>query len=105
MQSDHLCEKISVIVRRRSLRAAEYETVVARLLRTASTGLSSRLLSSDALGRELIVRERVSRSRSDSDPDNDDMETLAGDARETPSSAKAECIDTFRLLELLSCCC
>ena len=93
-----------MIVRRRSLRAAEYDTVVAKLRRTASTGLSSpRLLSNDALGRELIVRERVSRSLSDSEPDKDEM--FAAGSRESPSSANADCMDTFRLLAPLSCCC
>ena len=63
-----------MIVRRRSFRAAEYDTVVAKLLRTASTGLASpRVVSIDARGRALIVLERDSRSLSlslsDSDPD------------------------------------
>ena len=92
-----------MIVRRRSLRAAEYDTVVARLLRTASTGLSvPRLLSRDALGRELIVLDRF--SRSDSEPDWEEMGAAGVRARDD-TSANAELKDTFRLFAPLSCCC
>ena len=77
-----------MIVRRRSFRAVEYDTVVARLRRTASTGLSSpgRLSSSDARGRVLIVRERV--SLSDSEPDCDEIGAAGASAG--GSSANAE---------------
>lgn len=76
---------------------------MARLRRTASTGLDSppRLFSSDALGRELIVRDRV--SLSDSEPDRE--ETGAAGERPVDSSANAELRDTLRLLAPLSCCC
>lgn len=107
----HLCVKISVIVRRRSFRAAEYDTVVAKLLRTASTGLSgARLFSNDALGRELIVLDRFWFSLSDSDPDWDEIgpaagrsETAAGAGDERSANAARK--DTFRFLAPLSCCC
>lgn len=100
-----------MIVRRRSLRAAEYDTVVAKLLRTASTGLASpRFVSTDTLGRTLIVLERdslsLSLSLSDSDPDwGDEMAADGERVGATVRSAKMELKDTLRFLAPLSCCC
>lgn len=102
-----------MIVRRRSLRAAEYETVVAKLLRTASTGLASPrpIVSTDTLGRALIVLERdslslSSLSLSDSNPDWGDEMAAAGESvGARVRSAKMELKDTLRFLAPLSCCC
>lgn len=98
-----------MIVRRRSLRAAEYDTVVAKLLRTASTGLASpRVVSIDTLGRALIVLERDSRSLSLSDSDPDWGDEIAADGERVGAMvwlAKMELKDTLRFLAPLSCCC
>ena len=95
-----------MIVRRRSLRAAEYDTVDARLRSaTPSIGLLLlRLLSRETRGRVLIVLHRD--SRSDSEPDvEDEMGAAGASTGGGAGSASAELLEMVRLLAPLSCCC
>lgn len=88
------------------MRAAEYDTVEARLRSArASIGLFPlRLLSSDTRGRVLIVLHRD--SRSDSEPDvEDEMGAAGASTVDGAGSARAEVLEMVRLRAPLSCCC